>query len=240
MDLQDYRCYSSNNYLPYSPSGLCLFRLWFFNFTSVDYYNYEIFRPSVDLDPEQKVLSTTSTPYISTTKNIGVASSGSESSSTFTDLNNMDGGVRFQGRNKAAIVNNLGIPSNMTAIGAFDYVVSVSLNISNDYSDNTQIQNFCSKISSSGFSADVAYEPIYEILFDTKVFGLYLSISNCGSTSAPYDKYVNIGFKLDSSAFVGSSASVTLSSKTFFIQPRPISTLSSWSSICTKPCFLTT
>jgi hypothetical protein len=149
--------------------------------------------------------------YVSNWKDMGSTSSGSTSQSTFTDLGNVNGQTKFQGRNKAAVLNNKGIPTNMTSVGAIDYVVSTSFSIKNDYIDNSKITRFCGKINSGTFSADVTYEPIYEIIVDTKTVGLYAKLSDClTSTTTPFTKTIQVGFKIDTTSWIGTQFTMTL------------------------------
>lgn len=149
--------------------------------------------------------------YVTNWKDMGSTSSGSTSQSTFTDLGNVNGQTKFQGRNKAAVLNNKGMPINITSVGAIDYVVSTSFSIKNDYIDNSKITGFCGKINSSTFSAEVAYEPIYEIIVDTKTVGLYAKITDCHtSTTTPFTKSIEVGFKIDAVSWTGTKLTMTL------------------------------
>lgn len=181
---------------------------------AVSYLNYNVMRPYLQLEPESNTLPMSLSVYDATAKPDAYTSAAYTGSSSVTDVTSTGGTAIYQGRNKATLVSSTGISTDQTNAGGLDYVVSVNFNIANLFTANADVNTFCSNHFAGSFSEDVAMEPIYELILDTKVIGLYLQITDCRSSTHAYNKVVKLGFKIDSaSGFTGTSYSLTLSSK---------------------------
>lgn len=179
----------------------------------MSYLDYKVFRPDLELQFESRTLPQSVNTFDMTAKPDAYTAASYTGGSAFTDLTSVGGNVFFQGRNKAALISYNSLPAKQIKANSIEYVVSVNFKIENLFINNAAVSNFCGAHFSGGFSDEIVFEPIYEILVDSKVVGLYLKIADCRSTSSATDKVVTLGFKIDSvSGFTGSTYSLTLTS----------------------------
>lgn len=173
-----------------------------------------VVRPYLELAFESQTTTVLPSTYDLTAKPSTYTAASYSGGSDYTDITSTGGSPIFQGRNKAFLVSSTGVPPDMIAAGGFGYTISVNFKIDNLFVNNADVNTFCTNHFSGAFSNDVKYEPVYEILLDTKVIGLYLLISDCRQATHATNKALVLGFKIDSAGgFTGATFSFTLSSR---------------------------
>lgn len=176
-------------------------------------------RPEKELAFEAQTSEVVPTTYDLTAKPDAYTAASYSGGSAFTDITSTGGAPIFQGRNKAMLVSYNSVPTEMVQAGGVEYTVSLNFQIVNLFLTNSDVSTFCNNHFSGTFTEDVKYEPVYEILVDTKVIGLYLLISDCKTHAT--NKDLKLGFKIDSAGgFTGSFHTFTLSSRVVITRHR--------------------
>lgn len=85
----------------------------------------------------------------------------------------------FRGRNSAILFSYDVLSSTQLAGGGFNFVLTIGFNIVHHVIEQARLVDFCTKVASSGFTALVSEEPIYEMVLGASTIGIYHKINSC-------------------------------------------------------------